>query len=63
MNSDHYRDWADRANKYRREDRIAIVVSFGIHRVITELSRDALGFEFPVEILDSYAAAYKWLNA
>ena len=64
MTSDHYyRDWAGRANKYRSEDRIAIVVSSSIHRVITELSRDILGFEFPFEVFDNYDVAYGWLNA
>ncbi len=58
-----YKERISLANKYRSEDRIAIVVSSGIHRVITELSKDALGFEFPVEIFDSYDVAYEWLNA
>ncbi len=63
MNSDHYKDWADRANKYRSEDRIAVVVSSSLNRVINELTRSALGFELPVEIFDSYDVAYEWLNA
>ncbi len=58
-NSEDYKDWADRANtNYRSGDRIAVVVSSGIHRVITELTRSALGFELPVEIFDSYDVAY-----
>ncbi len=58
-----YKERISLANKYRSEDRIAIVVSSSIHRVITELSRDILGFEFPFEVFDSYDVAYKWLNA
>ena len=64
MNSDHYRDWAGRANKqYQSEDRIAVVVSSSLNRVINELTTNALGFEFPVEIFDNYDVAYGWLNA
>ncbi len=63
-NSEDYKDWADRANKnYRSEDRIAVVVSSSLNRVINELTRSALGFELPVEIFDSYDVAYGWLNA
>ena len=63
MNSDYNRDWAGRVNKYRSEDRVAVVVNSNLNRIISELSRDALGFEFPVEVFDNYAAAYKGLNA
>ena len=63
MNSDHYKDWADRANKYRSKDRMAVVVSSSLNRVINELTTNALGFEFPIEIFDNYDVAYKWLNA
>jgi len=41
----------------------AIVVSSSLNRVINELTRNALGFELPVEIFDNYDVAYKWLNA
>ena len=63
MSSDYYKEWVARANKYRSKDRIAIVVSFNIHRMITEMSRDALGFEFPLEIFDNFDVAYEWLKA